>query len=93
MVLVCNEKKEYNIYIYMKSLLKAINEAKESEFSLTELDQKIFLAMVEYFYDNSQAKALLVKKSNANSDFNIKFSSDDLEDFLETWDHELGVML
>ena len=48
--------------------------------------------MVEYFYNNSQAKALLIKKSNANSDFNIKFSSDDLEDFLETWDHELGVM-
>ena len=76
----------------MKSLLKAINEGKESQFSLTELDQKIILGMVEYFYDNSQAKALLVKKSNANSDFNIKFSSDDLEDFLETWDHELGVM-
>ena len=76
----------------MKSLLQAINEEKESEFSLTELDQKIILAMVEYFYDNSQAKALLVKKSNANSDFNIKFSSDDLEDFLETWDHELGMM-
>ena len=76
----------------MKSLLQAINEAKESKFSLNELDQKIILAMVEYFYDNSQAKALLVKKSNANSDFNIKFSSDDLEDFLETWDHELGVM-
>ena len=76
----------------MKSLLQTINEGKESEFSLTELDQKIFLAMVEYFYDNSQAKALLVKKSNANSDFNIKFSSDDLEDFLETWDHELGVL-
>lgn len=76
----------------MKSLLQAINESKESEFSLTELDQKIILAMVEYFYDNSQAKALLIKKSNANSDFNIKFSSDDLEDFLETWDHELGVM-
>ena len=76
----------------MKSLLQAINEAKESKFSLTELDQKIILGMVEYFYDNSQAKALLVKKSNANSDFNIKFSSDDLEDFLETWDHELGVM-
>ena len=76
----------------MKSLLQAINEAKESQFSLTELDQKIILGMIEYFYDNSQAKALLVKKSNANSDFNIKFSSDDLEDFLETWDHELGVM-
>ena len=76
----------------MKSLLQAINEGKESKFSLTELDQKIILAMVEYFYDNSQAKALLVKKSNANSDFNIKFSSDDLEDFLETWDHELGMM-
>ena len=76
----------------MKSLLQAINEGKESQFSLTELDQKIILGMVEYFYDNSQAKALLVKKSNANSDFNIKFSSDDLEDFLETWDHELGVM-
>ena len=76
----------------MKSLLQAINEGKESEFSLTELDQKIILGMIEYFYDNSQAKALLVKKSNANSDFNIKFSSDDLEDFLETWDHELGVM-
>ena len=76
----------------MKSLLQAINEGKESQFSLTELDQKIILAMVEYFYDNSQAKALLVKKSNANSDFNIKFSSNDLEDFLETWDHELGVM-
>ena len=76
----------------MKSLLQAINEAKESKFSLTELDQKIILGMVEYFYDNSQAKALLIKKSNANSDFNIKFSSDDLEDFLETWDHELGVM-
>lgn len=76
----------------MKSLLQAINEGRESEFSLTELDQKIILGMIEYFYDNSQAKALLVKKSNANSDFNIKFSSDDLEDFLETWDHELGVM-
>ena len=76
----------------MKSLLQAINEAKESEFSLTDLDQKIILAMVEYFDDNSQAKALLIKKSNANSDFNIKFSSNDLEDFLETWDHELGVM-
>lgn len=76
----------------MKSLLQAINEEKESQFSLTELDQKIILGMIEYFYDNSQAKALLVKKSNANSDFNIKFSSDDLEDFLETWDHELGVM-
>lgn len=76
----------------MKSLLQAINEGKESQFSLTELDQKIILGMIEYFYDNSQAKALLVKKSNANSDFNIKFSSDDLEDFLETWDHELGVM-
>ena len=76
----------------MKSLLQAINEGKESEFTLTELDQKIILGMIEYFYDNSQAKALLVKKSNANSDFNIKFSSDDLEDFLETWDHELGVM-
>ena len=76
----------------MKSLLKAINEAKESEFSLTELDQKIILAMIEYFYDNSQAKALLIKKSNANRDFNIRFSSDDLEDFLETWDHELGMM-
>ena len=76
----------------MKSLLKAINEGKESQFSLTELDQKIILGMVEYFYDNSQAKALLIKKSNANSDFNIKFSSNDLEDFLETWDHELGVM-
>ena len=48
--------------------------------------------MVEYFYDNSQAKALLIKKSNANNDFNIKFSSDDLEDFLETWDQELGVL-
>ena len=76
----------------MKSLLQAINEGKESKFSLTELDQKIILGMIEYFYDNSQAKALLVKKSNTNSDFNIKFSSDDLEDFLETWDHELGVM-
>ena len=76
----------------MKSLLQAINEGKESEFSLTELDQKIILGMIEYFYDNSQSKALLVKKSNDNSDFNIKFSSDDLEDFLETWDHELGVM-
>ena len=76
----------------MKSLLETINEGKESEFSLTELDQKIILAMVEYFYDNSQAKALLIKKSNANNDFNIRFSSDDLEDFLETWDHELGVM-
>ena len=76
----------------MKSLLQAINEGKESEFSLTELDQKIILAMVEYFYDNSQAKALLIKKSNANRDFNIRFSSDDLEDFLETWDHELGMM-
>ena len=76
----------------MKSLLQAINEGKESQFSLTELDQKIILGMIEYFYDNSQAKALLVKKSNANSDFNIKFSSEDLEDFLETWDHELGVM-
>lgn len=76
----------------MKSLLQAINEGKESQFSLTELDQKIILGMIEYFYDNSQAKALLIKKSNANSDFNIKFSSDDLEDFLETWDHELGVM-
>ena len=76
----------------MKSLLQTINEGKESQFSLTELDQKIILGMIEYFYDNSQAKALLVKKSNANSDFNIKFSSDDLEDFLETWDHELGVM-
>lgn len=76
----------------MKSLLESINEGKESQFSLTELDQKIILGMIEYFYDNSQAKALLVKKSNANSDFNIKFSSDDLEDFLETWDHELGVM-
>ena len=76
----------------MKSLLQAINEGKESQFSLTELDQKIILGMIEYFYDDSQAKALLVKKSNANSDFNIKFSSDDLEDFLETWDHELGVM-
>ena len=76
----------------MKSLLQSINEGKESKFSLTELDQKIILGMVEYFYDNSQAKALLVKKSNANSDFNIKFSSEDLEDFLETWDHELGVM-
>ena len=76
----------------MKSLLQTINEGKESKFSLTELDQKIILGMIEYFYDNSQAKALLVKKSNANSDFNIKFSSDDLEDFLETWDHELGVM-
>lgn len=77
----------------MKSLLQAINEGRESQFSLTELDQKIILGMIEYFYDNSQAKALLVKKSNANSDFNIKFSSNDLEDFLETWDHELGVML
>ena len=76
----------------MKSLLQTINEGKESKFSLTELDQKIILGMIEYLYDNSQAKALLVKKSNANSDFNIKFSSDDLEDFLETWDHELGVM-
>ena len=76
----------------MKSLLQTINEGKESQFSLTELDQKIILGMIEYFYDNSQAKSLLVKKSNANSDFNIKFSSDDLEDFLETWDHELGVM-
>ena len=76
----------------MKSLLQTINEVKESKFSLTELDQKIILGMVEYFYDNSQAKALLVKKSNANSDFNIKFSSDDLENFLETWDQELGVM-
>ena len=76
----------------MKSLLQTINEGKESQFSLTELDQKIILGMIEYFYDNSQAKALLVKKSNANSDFNIKFSSNDLEDFLETWDHELGVM-
>ena len=76
----------------MKSLLQTINEGKESQFSLTELDQKIILGMIEYFYDNSQAKALLVKKSNANSDFNIKFSSDDLEDFLETWDHELGMM-
>ena len=76
----------------MKSLLQTINEGKESEFSLTELDQKIILAMVEYFYDNSQAKALLIKKSNANSDFNIRFNSDDLEDFLETWDHELGMM-
>ena len=76
----------------MKSLLQSINEGKESQFSLTELDQKIILGMIEYFYDNSQAKALLEKKSNANSDFNIKFSSDDLEDFLETWDHELGVM-
>ena len=76
----------------MKSLLQAINEGKESQFSLTELDQKIILGMIEYFYDNSHAKALLVKKSNDNSDFNIKFSSDDLEDFLETWDHELGVM-
>ena len=76
----------------MKSLLQAINEGKESQFSLTELDQKIILGMIEYFYDNSQAKALLIKKSNANSDFNIRFSSDDLEDFLETWDHELGVM-
>lgn len=76
----------------MKSLLQTINEGKESQFSLTELDQKIIFGMIEYFYDNSQAKALLVKKSNANSDFNIKFSSDDLEDFLETWDHELGVM-
>lgn len=76
----------------MKSLLQTINEGKESKFSLTELDQKIILGMIEYFYDNSQAKALLVKKSNANSDFNIKFSSNDLEDFLETWDHELGVM-
>ena len=46
----------------MKSLLQTINEGKESEFSLTELDQKIILAMVEYFYDNSQAKALLIKK-------------------------------
>ena len=46
--------------------------------------------MVEYFYDNSQAKALLIKKSNANNDFNIRFNSDDLEEFLETWDQELG---
>ena len=76
----------------MKSLLKAINEAKESEFSLTELDQKIILAMVEYFYDNSQAKALLIKKSNADSDFNMRFSSGDLEDFWATWDDELGMM-
>ena len=45
----------------MKSLLQTINEGKESQFSLTELDQKIILAMVEYFYDNSQAKALLIK--------------------------------
>lgn len=74
----------------MKSLLQAINEAKESQFSLTELDQKIILGMVEYFYDNSQAKALLIKKSNANNDFNIRFNSDDLEEFLETWDQELG---
>ena len=74
----------------MKSLLQAINEAKESKFSLTELDQKIILGMVEYFYDNSQAKALLIKKSNANNDFNIRFNSDDLEEFLETWDQELG---
>ena len=74
----------------MKSLLQAINEAKESQFSLTELDQKIILGMVEYFYDNSQAKALLIKKSNANNDFNIRFNSDDLEEFLETWDKELG---
>ena len=74
----------------MKSLLQAINEGKESQFSLTELDQKIILGMIEYFYDNSQAKALLIKKSNANRDFNIRFSSDDLEDFLETWDQELG---
>ena len=74
----------------MKSLLQAINEAKESQFSLTELDQKIILGMVEYFYNNSQAKALLIKKSNANNDFNIRFNSDDLEEFLETWDQELG---
>lgn len=74
----------------MKSLLQTINEGKNQNFSLTELDQKIILGMVEYFYDNSQAKALLIKKSNANNDFNIKFSSDDLEDFLETWDKELG---
>ena len=67
-------------------------KGKNQNSSLTELDQKIILAMVEYFYDNSQAKALLIKKSNANSDFNIRFSSDDLEDFLETWDHELGMM-
>ena len=39
----------------MKSLLQAINEEKESQFSLTELDQKIILGMIEYFYDNSQA--------------------------------------
>ena len=77
----------------MKSLLQAINEGKESQFSLTELDQKIILGMIEYFYDNSQAKALLIKKSNANRDFNIRFSSDDLEDFLEIWDQELGEML
>ena len=76
----------------MKSLLQTINEGKESEFSLTELDQKIILGMVEYFYDNSQAKALLLKKSNANSDFNIRFNSDDLEEFLEIWDQELGEM-
>ena len=75
----------------MKSLLETlINE--QANFELDDLDQKVIFAMTEYFYDNSQAKALLVKKSNANSDFNIKFSSDDLEDFLETWDHELGVM-
>ena len=74
----------------MKSLLQAINEGKESQFSLTELDQKIILGMVEYFYDNSQAKALLIKKSNANNDFNIRFNSDDLEEFLEIWDQELG---
>ena len=74
----------------MKSLLQAINEAKESQFSLTELDQKIILGMVEYFYNNSQAKALLIKKSNANNDFNIRFNSDDLEEFLEIWDQELG---
>ena len=73
----------------MKSLLQAINEAKESQFSLTELDQKIILAMVEYFYDNPKAKNDLLKYANSNENFNIKMSLKDLNTFINNWDEEL----
>lgn len=70
----------------MKNLTRVISEGN---FDLSKDDQKIIFAMVQYFYDDTNARKALIKASNENQDFDIPMTDKELSNFLVSWDDDI----
>ena len=45
--------------------------------------------MVQYFYDDTNARKALIKASNENQDFDIPMTDKELSNFLVSWDDDM----